>query len=443
MQGNLSQIQLPEVLQFISMGKNSGRLAIKDPGGNVTTLVIYRGKIVNSSALERQRRLGELLIHRGHLKRSSLTQLLAIQRTADSNKRLGEILIERDLIQESTLAEVLRLQLEEEIWNLFGLESGDFNFEQDDHLVVKDKMVEIDIEPLLLEGTRRQDEWRKILKILPSDNLVIRVNDPRPFMGNEKIKLSPHQWKILSQINGKTSVRGIINRSGLGRFECYRVLNQFIQQGLLFIEGEEDRISSDKQKKSKEVSPVTGNQVQSSGKNKGGLFSMLTGGGKKDDAQLSQEFVSPVGCLANLINRLLSEVSGMKEFQSVTSNSQTIKSLWDDVLVVFTKADLVEVHGIRVDVQKVETFFDLFEMGEATQDCYEDTLEALMQFLDQLVSMLAKLPGGDRQVIRLVKDLADQIKKQGKLKYQKQFDLADRVGLLLRLSNSKTTTRKL
>ena len=42
-------------------------------------------------------------------------------------KRLGEILIERDIITEAQIREVLRLQLEEEIWNLFALDEGEFS----------------------------------------------------------------------------------------------------------------------------------------------------------------------------------------------------------------------------------------------------------------------------------------------------------------------------
>src|SRR5690606_29398230 len=123
----------------------------------------------------RRRRIGDLLVNRGLLKRSELSRLLTVQRTVESDKRLGQILVERDIISEDTIRETLRLQLEEEIWNLFAWKDGEFFFENVPSNQLGDEIVTIEIEPLILEGTRRNDEWQKIVAIIPNDRLILSV----------------------------------------------------------------------------------------------------------------------------------------------------------------------------------------------------------------------------------------------------------------------------
>lgn len=431
MQGNLKQIQLPEVLQFISMGKSTGKLSVRDSEGHATTLMIRQGKIINSSALERQRRLGELLVHRGILKRSVLAQLLSIQRTVDSNKKLGEILVERDIIKEETIRDVLRLQLEEEIWNLFGLEEGDFKFEQAETNVLGEALLEIDIEPLLLEGTRRQDEWRKIIKLLPSDQLVVGLRDIRQ-LGNavKEMKLSTSEWNVLAQINGKIPLRGIINRSGMGRFEVYRILFDFMNKKLIYVKdpqqlkAESQRIS---QSKSSEANP------QQATRGVGGFFSILTGSGKREEKGSQNEFLSPIGSLSTFANRLTEHVMSLREWKPQDGDKTLIEDTWRELIVNFTKADLLEVRGNTVNPRSFETYLEYLEFGEAAQDCYEDSVEALLQLIDALYRIFGARVG-ERPAARSVKEILDDMGSRVRHRYGTDFKLDERIQGVLRIA---------
>ena len=57
-------MSLPEVLQFLSMGKMTGTLTIKH-GNYTAALVIRQGKLINSSSLGRPRKLGQMVVNRG------------------------------------------------------------------------------------------------------------------------------------------------------------------------------------------------------------------------------------------------------------------------------------------------------------------------------------------------------------------------------------------
>ncbi len=435
MQGNLKQIQLPEVLQFISMGKSTGLLTIKDRAGVETTLTIRRGKIINSSALERQRRLGDLLVHRGILKRSTLTQVLAIQRTAESDKRLGQILAEREIVPDETIKEVLRLQLEEEIWNLFGLEEGEFRFETIEEERLGDATLHMDIEPLLLEGTRRQDEWRKIARLLPSDRMVPALSPAVISQtDDEKIRVHPAEWRVLAQINGLFPIRAIINRSGMGRFEVYQILAGFLSRDLIVIK-KEDAANSDEKPGAASAPAPTAMPATASARGVGGFLSRLTGGGgggKQERAEILA-FATPVGSLAYFINRMAESFVQMREFKGQPGDNRLAEMFWPDLLVSFCKADMLSVHNNVVNADYFEKFVRMFEYSEATHDCYEDSIEALCQLLDALYRVFAQRVG-DRPAVKAVRELLEDIAPRVSHSYNPEFRLDERIQHVLRIA---------
>ncbi|MBI1292629.1 DUF4388 domain-containing protein [bacterium] len=429
MQGNLKQIQLPEVLQFISMGKSTGLLTVKDGAGLETTLMIKSGRIINSSALERQRRLGDLLVHRGILKRSVLAQVLALQRTVESDKRLGQILVERDIIQEAQIREVLRLQLEEEIWNLFGIEEGEFRFEQVPDDKLGEASVQIDIEPLLLEGTRRQDEWRRIVRVLPSDRLVPAVKAPAGD-GASKMKLDPREWKVLAQINGKFPIRAVVNRAAMGRFEVYQIITVLMQRGVVYILDE--KLSQNGAAAEATSKPAVA--APSAAKPAGGvtgLFSIFSSGKSKEDKNERVSCVSPIGVAAWMANKLLDSYLSARELKPQPGDGALLPPMWKDLLISYPRADIISIENNHVSAERMETYIKLFEFGEATQDSYEDCLEALLQLTNGLYRVFSQRIG-EKNAARIAREVLDEAARVPH-QFAPEVKIADRAQSILRL----------
>ncbi|MDX2175117.1 MAG: DUF4388 domain-containing protein [Candidatus Sumerlaeia bacterium] len=431
MQGSLAQIQLPEILQFLSMGKGSGLLTLSR-GGQEIVLHVRHGRIINSSSIERQRRLGELLIQRGILRRSTLSEVLRLQRTVETDKRVGQILVERDYVTEQQIREVLRLQLEEEIWNLFAWEEGEFRFEAVEADKLGDAIVGIDIEPLILEGTRRHDEWKKIQKTLPDDHTIVSVKK----LGDEfkrELKLSPTEWRVLAALNGKCSVRAVINRSAMGRFEVFNILYQFVRKGILEVRAPQAAMI-----------PVPGPGAAGPGvdelargpqkKASGGpsLLSLL-GGGKKDKAADHLDFISPVGALSAFINAAVEALSNTKDYRTATAERNALDRMWRDLTMTFTRADLVVVRGNHIDASRVEAYFAAFEFSAAIQDTYEDSMEALFNLLDLAYRMFASRMG-ERQTMKIVRETLNTFSPRVRMRHGGQFNLEDRVQAALKLA---------
>lgn len=440
MQGSLKHVPLPEVLQFLSMGKSSGVLRLKRNKSEIT-LSIANGKIINSSAIDRRRRIGDLLVNRGLLKRSELTRLLNLQKTVESDKRLGQILVERDIVTEETIRETLRLQLEEEIWNLFSWQDGDFAFEQLETADLGDAIVQIDIEPLILEGTRRNDEWQKILTIIPNDRMVL---EPGPVSDEfeRHLKLRPHEWQVLAQVNGRFSVRAIVNRSNLGRFEVFLILSHFIKSGLLRF-----KTSTKEEGEAEEQGPPAGGNghhpptaaekaaTTGAEKTRGGLLGGLIGGGKpreKTSARDNLEFVSPIGALAHLINHFARKVMDQKEFARTPADSDLLDRIWFDLVQIYTKADLITVHENHVDVRLTERYLQEAEFAECLDEMYEDAHEGLTHLLQTAHTVFAQR-AGERTVSKAIRELVEDMSGRMTIKYRGPFPLAEKMQTVLRV----------
>lgn len=444
MQGSLTQIQLPEILQFLSMGKGSGILTLSR-GGTEITLFVRNGKIVNSSSIERMRRLGELLVQRGILRRSKLSEVLALQRTVESDKRLGQILVERDIVKEQTIREVLRLQLEEEIWNLFAWEEGDFKFEAAEPAKLGDAIVEIDIEPLILEGTRRQDEWKKIQKVLPDDMVILTPKKLEDDFKRE-LKLSPGEWRVLAVVNGRFTIRALINRAAMGRFETFNILYGFVKKGILVPKAPAkqtvsyDAPSDGTQSRSRQQVDEQLAAAKSSGGGVGGLLSSILKGGaaavKSTGVGRSSEvmeFVSPAGVLAEFVNEVVQAFMETKEARSGTQERNFLHRMWRDLVMTFTRADLIVVENNRLNADRLERYFAAFEFSPPIQDCYEDTMEGLFHLLDAVYRMLAARLG-ERGASRIVRDTLSHMAPRVRLKYGDAFSLEERVQSVLKLA---------
>jgi len=426
MQGNLKQVPLPEVLQFISMGKSTGILQLRQGSAEIT-LSIHNGKIVNSSSLERKRRLGDLLVNRGLLRRSELSRLLNLQKTVESDKRLGEILVEREIVDNATIRETLRLQLEEEVWHLFGWEDGEFKFETVPGDKLGPPIVQIDIEPMILEGTRRNDEWKKIEQYIPHDRVVLATFIDNPDDFERDITLREEEWEVLSKVNGRFSVRAIVSRANMGRFEVHSILTQFVKSGLVrIVQQDPSAFVAAANGADARVAPGAEDPAPRSS----GFFGVLSrrprAGGEE-----SQAYLSPLGAIAHFVTQLVSRVVALKEYKAGPEDSRIVALVWCDLLQVYTRADLARAEGQRIDVSALERYFECCGFAEAIDDCYEDALEALLALLRTIYAHFCR-QAGEKAVSRVARELVDEMAPRMTIRFREPFPFAERIQNVLK-----------
>ena len=89
--GNLETMPLPDILQFLGLGRKTGVLSIDSPIGK-KLLVVEGGEAIFCSSNGPKEYLGAHLLARTPLKEADLERAFRLQR--ESGRRLGEVLVD-------------------------------------------------------------------------------------------------------------------------------------------------------------------------------------------------------------------------------------------------------------------------------------------------------------------------------------------------------------
>jgi hypothetical protein len=163
--GNLKTMELAELLQWLSQGQKTGTLVVDD--GSVEKRIFFRGgKVISAASTDPKEYLGHFLVSHGYITEQQLSTAVARQEAEKS--LLGKILIEMGLLSGEQLDMMLRLKAEEGIFGIFNWVEAEFRFLDDELPAYQMVPISLDVTGLVLEGCRRQDEWKRIRLRIPS-----------------------------------------------------------------------------------------------------------------------------------------------------------------------------------------------------------------------------------------------------------------------------------
>jgi len=228
--GNLNTISFPDLLQLLSTGHKSGTLTLTR--GKLQKQISFRsGNIVFASSVnDKEDLFGQMLLKRGRISKADLKRALQIQRT--QGKKLGTVLIELDLFSREAVVESLKLQIEEIVYTLFGWDESSFAFDEgklppDDQI-----QTELNTMNIIMEGTRRIDEWVEVQKVLPEPDVPLKaVLVPQGI--RDELRLTLDEFQQLVLVDGERTVPDLLELSPVGEFVTSKALYKLIVAGLI------------------------------------------------------------------------------------------------------------------------------------------------------------------------------------------------------------------
>jgi tetratricopeptide (TPR) repeat protein len=227
--GSLREASLPDVLQLLAMGKKTGCLSVTHRQ-QFGTVYFERGRISHAAIVNRRDRLGDILVKHGLVTPVALDAAIAAQ-AAQPERRLGDLLVQAGHIRREQLEQYLTHQIEEAVYFLFTWSQGTFTFEPDVRPDHQDHLVSISPESLLLEGARRVDEWSLIEKKIPSFDLIFALD--REHLAESSVEVTAEQETLIPLIDGRRDVTALIEDSGLDEFEVGKALYGLATAGFL------------------------------------------------------------------------------------------------------------------------------------------------------------------------------------------------------------------
>ena len=245
--GTLREFKVPDILQLISLQKKTGILTFNSQEGFIT-LIFEDGFIIGIDAFPKklEMRVGNVFVKQEIISEEMLQRALSIQKR--TNQKVGEILIGMGLIDEKIIPEVLKIQATQIVLSLFNWKKGEYNFKVLDYVDKELRLLApIAVDNLIMEGVQMLDEWPLIKKVIPSEDIVFEP----VFLGSKKIALiseydddlqskdsntlylTETEVNLLKHINGKNTVKDIVELGLFTEYKIYKNLFNLFNKGLM------------------------------------------------------------------------------------------------------------------------------------------------------------------------------------------------------------------
>ncbi|MCU1227329.1 MAG: hypothetical protein JWO97_213 [Acidobacteria bacterium] len=228
--GNLKTMLPGDLLQWLSLGQKSGTLVVKNK--LVEKKIFFRnGRVISSASNDPREYLGQFLMSHGFLSEPELKKAMEVQQ--QSGILLGKILVMIDVISEKDLTRLMRLKAEEEIYDIFLWREGEFHFIDDQLPTMEMIPLQVDVTGIIMEGTRRFDEWLRIRELIPNEMLVPVLVKPVDDAVAEHLELDDASRTVIAAVDGKRTIADIILESRSSSFRVSETLASVAREGYI------------------------------------------------------------------------------------------------------------------------------------------------------------------------------------------------------------------
>ncbi len=261
LEGNAKDFGLSEIFQLISIQQKSGMLSIS---AEESMAIFFREGMIISTRDRRNRtrdRLKDYLLRYGFIERDEMNNLQQIQ--TESNMDLTDILLSEKYFSKEELQTIFNDQIYESIQEVLSWPKSHYKFITGMHVLSGVKsFASIKVEGLLMESMRRIDEFPEMLRIFPSEEMLLK-RLPKP--PGKEIRLEKHEDVIYEILSDEHSLGEVVSISRMARFSTYEALKMLLEKGLLEItqnvvkedeEEEETTVKSKTRRKKGRIAPA-------------------------------------------------------------------------------------------------------------------------------------------------------------------------------------------
>ena len=219
-----------DLLQWLSLGQKTGTLVVSNKA--VEKKIFFKnGRVISSASNDPREYLGQFLMSHGYMSEPELMKGMQVQ--AESGILLGKILVMIDVISEEELQRLMRMKAEEAIYDIFLWRDGEFRFD-DDALPLQEMIpLQVDVTGIIMEGTRRVDEWQRIRLLIPSEALVPAVLKHLDEEVADRLQFDDAQRMVVAAIDGKRNVADIVLESRSSSFLVAETLYRLVREGFI------------------------------------------------------------------------------------------------------------------------------------------------------------------------------------------------------------------
>lgn len=230
--GSLRNFGLPDIFIGLQRSLRTGTLEISERP-ELKKVYISKGDMVYATSNMNSDGLGGMLQSEGRIKKDALEALLA--RTKETGRPEGALLVETGIIKPAELPEAVKRSIERIIESLFSLEGARFEFREGPLPTKEVITLKLSAANLIYRGLKKIASIERMKEDCPPD-----IDCPLDFSKNpldlfQDVELGESDRKILSFVDGRTTIKEIIRMSHMDEEEALRSIYALIGTRILYV----------------------------------------------------------------------------------------------------------------------------------------------------------------------------------------------------------------
>lgn len=266
LEGLAKDYSLADVLIGLQRGLRTGVLTVKGDDA-VKKIYIKNGDMIFAASNHDEDRLGDILLREGKININQYDQsVIEMKRT---NQRQGMALVKLGYLSPDELVKAVHHQVEYIIESIFVLEDSRFEFK--DRPLPTEEVITLKLSAanLIYRGIKKIKNPGRIEKELPAmDRVLCFATDPLDLF--QDLRLDESGMKIISCVDGKTSIKDIISMTQLDGIEVlstiYALLSvrtiELLEDCAACVEIPEDVTQEIHRGKREKIDPVTQEMIE-------------------------------------------------------------------------------------------------------------------------------------------------------------------------------------
>lgn len=230
LKGNLRDFSFSQLLNLISLAKKTGTLKVHGPN-KAASIFFDAGKLSYAQNNKLDQGLAAILLRSEKLTDKQY-QVIRDKANNIGDKELGLMLINSNYVTQEEILESLKNEFVSTTNDLFTWEEGIFQFENNLKPSSDKISLHINLENIIIEGSRQLREIERLQDEIPSLDMALKFTD-NPGTNIRNVNLSVKEWRVVSFINPKNTMRQIARTTKLNELEFRRIVYSLIQAGLV------------------------------------------------------------------------------------------------------------------------------------------------------------------------------------------------------------------
>lgn len=230
LKGNLQDFGITQLLNLVNLARKTGSLYLESREGKCV-LSFREGKLIYASMDGEDESLPVLLMKSGKL---TAEQVKAIQQrmAGRPDRDIAIALINSGHLKPEDIVKVVNQQTLNTVYKVFSWNDGTFRFEPTDMPPQGKMTTSIALENVIMEGSRRLKEWERLQDELPDLDASLKFAE-RPTTPLRDINLSPDEWRVISFVNPRNTIRQIAQSNNMSEYQIRKIVYSLLQAGIV------------------------------------------------------------------------------------------------------------------------------------------------------------------------------------------------------------------